>query len=93
MSGSVWHERCKIGANFRDTNFRLYFAFMLCYVDPMVPRKKINLDAVLACLDKACPKCGYRITPDKIVRVDWKRQRCPACGEVFEARKKSGRTP
>lgn len=51
----------------------------------MVPRKKVNLEAVRACLEKSCPKCGYRITPDKIVRVDWERQRCPECGEVFEA--------
>lgn len=51
----------------------------------MVPRKKINMEAVLAHIDTICPKCGYRITPDKIVRVDWERQRCPECGDVFEA--------
>jgi len=64
---------------------RLVFAPLPCYVNSVVPRKKINLNAVRACLDRVCAKCGFRITPDKIVRVDWERQRCPACGEVFEA--------
>jgi uncharacterized protein (UPF0212 family) len=50
----------------------------------VMPRKKIDLAAVRACLDTICPKCGHRITPDKIVRVDWERQKCPVCGEIFE---------
>jgi hypothetical protein len=58
----------------------------------VVPRKKINFDAVHACLDTICVKCGHRITPDKIERVDWERQKCPACGEVFEAANKKVRS-
>jgi uncharacterized protein (UPF0212 family) len=50
-----------------------------------MPRQKIDLAVVRACLDTICPKCGQRITPNKIVRVDFERQKCPACGEVFEA--------
>jgi uncharacterized protein (UPF0212 family) len=49
-----------------------------------MPRQKIDLAAVRACLDTICPQCGHRITPDKIVRVDFERQKCPACGEIFE---------
>ena len=51
----------------------------------IVPRKKINLDAVRAALQRTCAKCGYKITPNKIIRVDWERQKCPACGEIFKA--------
>ena len=69
--------------------FRLVFAFASCYVDPVVPRKKINFESVRASLERTCMKCGYKITPDKIVRVDWERQKCPACGEVFEVSKLS----
>jgi predicted Zn-ribbon and HTH transcriptional regulator len=41
-------------------------------------RKKIDLDAVRAYLDIVCRKCGYKITPDKIQRVDSERVKCPA---------------
>jgi predicted RNA-binding Zn-ribbon protein involved in translation (DUF1610 family) len=50
-----------------------------------MPRSKKNdLAKVMACLDTICPKCGHRITPDRIVRVDFEDQKCPACGEVFD---------
>jgi hypothetical protein len=48
-------------------------------------RKRINLEAVRACLDTVCRKCGHKIPPDKIQRIDSARVKCPACGEAFEA--------
>jgi ribosomal protein S27AE len=51
-------------------------------------RKKIDLKKVLECLNTACPSCGYSITPAEIVRIDFERQKCPKCGETFDARKK-----
>ena len=49
-----------------------------------MPRsRKINLEKVLASLDKPCPKCGFTITPDLVKRVDFERIQCPKCGEKF----------
>jgi ribosomal protein S27AE len=51
-----------------------------------MPRsRKINLDKVLASLDKTCPKCGFTITPDLVKRVDFERIECPKCGERFRS--------
>ncbi len=50
-------------------------------------RKKIDLKTVLASLNATCPKCGCSITPAEIVRIDFERQKCPKCGETFDAGK------
>jgi hypothetical protein len=44
---------------------------------------KINLEKVLACQDTTCPKCGSRIPPAEVQRIDFTRVRCPACCEAF----------
>ena len=44
-----------------------------------MPRKpKINLEKVRSELDTVYPKCGYRIPPAEILRVDFTRVKCPA---------------
>jgi ribosomal protein S27AE len=48
--------------------------------------RKINLEKVLASLDKTCPKCGFTITPDLVKRLDFERMECPKCGEKFQPR-------
>jgi hypothetical protein len=49
-----------------------------------MPRKpKIDLETVRACLDMVCPKCGHRIRPAEIQRIDSTRVKCPARGEAF----------
>jgi ribosomal protein S27AE len=49
-----------------------------------MPRKqKINMEKVLACQDTVCPKCGHRIPPAEVQRIDFTRVKCPACGEAF----------
>jgi rubredoxin len=48
-----------------------------------MPRKKIDLKKVLACLDAVCPKCQRTITPADVQRIDFERMKCGACGEVF----------
>lgn len=55
----------------------------------MPPRKKIDLQKVLASLDTICPKCGHRITPPERNRVGWEEIECPACGVRFDAKKDS----
>ena len=54
----------------------------------MPTNKKIDFEKVWASLDTTCPKCGRTITPAEVRRVDFERQKCPPCGEVFEARKR-----
>jgi len=49
----------------------------------MVGKQKINLEKVLACLDTVCPKCGWRIPPVEVQRIDFARVTCPGCGEKF----------
>lgn len=49
----------------------------------MVGKQKINLEKVRACLDTLCPKCGSRIPPAEVQRIDSTRVKCPACGEKF----------
>jgi hypothetical protein len=53
----------------------------------MPSKQKINVEKVRACLDTICPKCGYRITPVEIQRVDFERMKCPQCAEIFVPRK------
>jgi ribosomal protein S27AE len=48
-----------------------------------MPRKKIDLKKVLACLDAVCPNCQRVIPPAEIRRLDFDRMKCPACGEAF----------
>jgi predicted RNA-binding Zn-ribbon protein involved in translation (DUF1610 family) len=56
-----------------------------------MPRKqKINLDKVRACLDTVCTKCGHRIPPAEVQRIDFTRVKCPACGELFVASARGG---
>jgi len=55
-------------------------------VHPM-HRKKINLAEVMKALDAVCPKCGRRIPPAEIRRVDFTSMRCPGCGEIFDAKR------
>jgi ribosomal protein S27AE len=52
-----------------------------------MPKNKVNLSNVLAALNTTCPLCGYSITPSEIVRIDFERQKCPKCGETFDAGK------
>ena len=49
----------------------------------MVGKQKINLEKVRACLDTVCPKCGRRIPPAEVQRIDSTRVKCPACGSQF----------
>jgi len=51
----------------------------------MVSRKKIHMDQVLASLYTPCPKCGYKIQPAEIRRVNSEEMLCPACGAQFQA--------
>ena len=54
----------------------------------LVPsRKKIDLQKVMAALDRDCPKCSYTITPAEIKRVSWAEIECPACGARFDPSK------
>jgi hypothetical protein len=58
-----------------------------------MPRKqKIDLDGVQACLDTICPKCGHRIPPAEVMRIDFNSVKCPACGEAFVPNKRGGGT-
>jgi len=51
-----------------------------------MPRKqKIDLDKVRGCLDTVCTKCGHRIPPAEVQRIDFTSVKCPACGEAFVA--------
>jgi len=53
-----------------------------------MPRKqKINLSEVMKALDTVCPKCGRVITPAQVQRVGFETQKCPRCGEVFDAKR------
>lgn len=52
-----------------------------------MPRGKLELQNVLASLNKTCPKCGRQITPAEIKRVSWEEIECPECGERFDASK------
>jgi predicted RNA-binding Zn-ribbon protein involved in translation (DUF1610 family) len=53
-----------------------------------MPRgKKIDLQKVLASLNKPCPKCGHEITPAEIKRVSSDEIECPHCREQFNAAK------
>jgi hypothetical protein len=36
-----------------------------------MPRGRIDMQKVLASLNKFCPKCGHQITPAEIKRVSW----------------------
>jgi hypothetical protein len=49
----------------------------------MPHKPKINLEKVRAALDTVCPKCGRRIPPAEVQRIDFTRVKCPACGEAF----------
>jgi hypothetical protein len=40
-------------------------------------RGRVDLQKVLAALNKTCPNCGYRITPAEIRRVSWDEIECP----------------
>jgi len=56
-----------------------------------MPRKqKIDLEKVRACLDTVCTRCGHRIPPAEVQRIDFTSVRCPACGETFVAGTRSG---
>jgi ribosomal protein S27AE len=58
----------------------------------LVPsRKKIDLQKVLSSLNTICPSCGYSISPAEIVRIDFERQKCPKCGEVFAVKSVTAR--
>jgi predicted RNA-binding Zn-ribbon protein involved in translation (DUF1610 family) len=49
-----------------------------------MPRsRKVNLEKVEASLDTVCSKCGKVITPAEMQRIDFKRMKCPGCGELF----------
>jgi hypothetical protein len=49
----------------------------------MVRAKNINLEKVFASLDAERPKCGKKISPAEVRRIDFERMECPACGERF----------
>ena len=54
----------------------------------MPQKQKINLEKVKASLNTVCPKCGYSIAPDRILRFDSERIACPECGERFAPAKR-----
>jgi hypothetical protein len=45
--------------------------------------RKINLKKVLASLDVVCSKCGKKISPAEVRRIDFDRMECPTRGEKF----------
>jgi predicted RNA-binding Zn-ribbon protein involved in translation (DUF1610 family) len=53
-------------------------------------KPKIDLEKVRAALETVCAKCGYRIPPAEVQRIDFTRVKCPACGEAFVPSKPSG---
>jgi predicted RNA-binding Zn-ribbon protein involved in translation (DUF1610 family) len=55
------------------------------YRKPVVPRKKLDRAKIMAALDRACPKCGYVITPAEIQRLDSETMLCPMCGKEFHS--------
>lgn len=59
----------------------------------MPSRKEIDLQKVLASLDRNCPKCGYEITPAEMKRVSWDEIECPACHAQFDAGKRGPQGP
>jgi predicted RNA-binding Zn-ribbon protein involved in translation (DUF1610 family) len=61
--------------------------------DPLaMPRSRtIDMEKVLACMDTVCPKCGRRISPAEVQRIDFTRVRCPACGEALSRASAEGR--
>jgi predicted RNA-binding Zn-ribbon protein involved in translation (DUF1610 family) len=57
--------------------------FVYSSLQAMPRKEKIKLSKVLASLNTVCPKCGFSISPDQILRVDSERIECPACRERF----------
>jgi predicted RNA-binding Zn-ribbon protein involved in translation (DUF1610 family) len=57
----------------------------------MVSKRKIDLATFMKSLDTVCTECGRVITPPKIVRVSFDRQKCPGCGSVFVLKKSTAR--
>jgi predicted RNA-binding Zn-ribbon protein involved in translation (DUF1610 family) len=57
----------------------------------MPSKQKINLEKVRASLNTLCPKSGYSIEPDQLLRVDSNQIECPECGERFIPRVKDVR--
>jgi ribosomal protein S27AE len=43
---------------------------------------KVPKDEVVKA-ETVCPKCGSRIPPAEVQRIDFTRVRCPPCGEAF----------
>jgi DNA-directed RNA polymerase subunit RPC12/RpoP len=57
-----------------------------------MPRsRKIDREKVMASLGSVCPKCGHRIDPADIQRVNFYEIRCPACGLCFDPAQKRPR--
>jgi ribosomal protein S27AE len=53
----------------------------------MPPRKKIDIEKVLASLNVTCPQCGRVIPPHEIKRVSREEILCPDCGNRFDGKK------
>lgn len=49
----------------------------------MPSKQKIDRKKVMAALATVCTQCGHAIPPDKILRIDSERVRCPECGQPF----------
>jgi hypothetical protein len=76
------------GAHGRNGNKKA-FAYPSPRIElPPMPRGKIDLQKVLASLNKPCPGCGHQITPPEIDRVTWDEIKCPKCGLIFDPQRK-----
>jgi predicted Zn finger-like uncharacterized protein len=53
----------------------------------MAGRRKLDREQILASMNVKCPLCGAQLPPNKQMRIDFERMRCPDCGEVFKAEK------
>jgi predicted RNA-binding Zn-ribbon protein involved in translation (DUF1610 family) len=60
-----------------------------------MPRsRKIDREKVMASLVTVCTKCGHRIEPADVQRVNFHEIKCPACGLRFDPKhavRESGR--
>ena len=59
--------------------------FLFAYNAWCVSAREIDLEKVRAALNATCLHCGASIPPDKQVRLDFERMKCPGCADVLTA--------
>jgi len=45
--------------------------------------RKIDWAKVMALKTTPCPKCGYQILPNEILRINNSQMQCPKCKVIF----------